>query len=134
MSLEIETILDEELEIDPVDILGTIRFSNHAASFVEQDTFLDSWLYALINSLAAIESDQTTRIDLIDEPYPLEILQVGEGLIIRYKSSEVTTADVKELREALIRTSRQLISQFPDPDGYGRNEMLLTIYDFVKSA
>lgn len=134
MSLNIETILDEEFEIDPVDILGTIRFSNHAGSFLEQATFLDSWLYALITSLPAIESDQTTEIDLIDEPYPLEILRVDEGLIIRYKSAEVTTADVKELREALVQASQQLISQFPDPDGYGQNEMLRTIYDFVKSA
>lgn len=108
--MEIEIILDEERELDAMDILGSIRLISGRDAIEQKNTFVDSWLFALVENLETIENGEQVIIDLVDEPDQLEVRSYSQGISIRYRtiSHTWTRLPKREMRQSL-----------PAPRGWG---------------
>ena len=133
MDFKIEIALDQEDGLDIEDVLGTIRISDYSGSIVEEDTYLDSWLYALIINLPGIERREIDTVDLVDEPNPLEFLYIDNGLLMRYKDKTINIENKDVLRQAIGQAAQDLLSHFGKSAETSKNEMLSVISKFARS-
>jgi len=78
--------LDVEEPIDPENLLGDITLTDGQMSLGERDTYLDSWLDALIIGLKAVQAGQRVGIDIPEEPEPLVFEPLGKRVRISYRN------------------------------------------------
>ena len=102
--------LDEEEPIDPADPLGNITIAGDEGILKEQDIFVDSFLEALVKGLNLIETQDTIRVDLIDEPDELVFLKKEKGIQIKYKNQNVTILDDESFSHQLSSVIRSFLT------------------------
>lgn len=131
--MNIEMIYDEGLNDDPASgIFGIIKFSNNTGTIVEKETFLDSWLFALVEALPKLETGEDCLIDLVDEPTPVEIRREYSGFRFSYDRKDLTFQTTSELRDPLTRACSELISQIEDKSEIQNSDTLPTIASFAE--
>jgi|SRR5215213_9137953 len=128
--MQIELTYDNGTPLDTESILGRIKLSKGEESIEEDNTYLDSWLIALIEGLDRIERNQRVSIDLVEEPDPLELDWTSGRLTIQYKSQKLVLDGKEELRTALKESARSMASKF---DSVEETLLLKRVLDFAAS-
>ena len=78
--------LDAKEPIDAENLLGDITLTVMQRSLGERDTYIDSWLDALITGLKAVQAGQSIRIDIPEEPEPLVFEPLGKRVRVSYRT------------------------------------------------
>lgn len=129
--MKIDFQLDQESEIDSMAILGTIRLTGDIGEIEQENTYIDSWLFALVKSLNRREGDNSLMIDLVDEPDSSIIQRAPYGLTLKYRSDVVKIPSEVDLRNALLEAGKRLLQYFETPAQPAENKMLIEIKRFV---
>ncbi len=112
--MKIEWQLDMGEALDPDNLLGDITLSNAQTRLEERDTYIDSWLEALITGLQA---GQSISVDIPEEPAPLAFIPVGKGVHIAYRTSVLNVESLEELRRAVCIAAEALLRQMAAVQG-----------------
>lgn len=129
----VELTYDESTPLDVQEILGKISLSKGNQTIEEDNTYLDSWLTALIKGLHKIENEEKVSIDLVEEPTPLEMEWVRGFIVIKYKTQQIVLEGIEELKEALKESAQSMISKFRKDEYFSDNNLLKQISDFAIS-
>ena len=103
-------------------------------SLGERDTYLDSWLDALITGLKAVQAGQRARIDIPEEPEPLVFEPVGKRVRIAYRTMTLEAESIEELHSALRLAAQEFLQTLAAVEGGDSTTLLSSIRDFVCSA
>src|SRR5262245_32838875 len=129
--MKIEWHLDMGEALDPDNLLGDITLSNAQTRLEERDTYIDSWLEALITGLQVVQAGQSISVDIPEEPTPLAFIPVGKGVHIAYRASVLNVESLEELRRAVCIAAEALLRQVATAQGGERNPPINSIRDFV---
>ncbi len=129
----IELTYDEDFELNAEEILGKIKLSKDRQAIEEDNTYLDSWIIALIEGLHKIEGNGRVLLDLIEESASLEMERSNELLVIKYKTQKVVLDGVEELRAALKESAQSMILKFRSDENFGQNNLLKQVSAFAAS-
>jgi hypothetical protein len=123
----------EDCSINVDSLIGTIEINDGLHAIVDNATFLDSWLYALIHGLVEIQIKSHCEVNLIDEPDPLAFDSWNGKLAITYKNITV----VADSRESFAASLKEAVSSFlrviESETGNELSEMLEEIRRFTES-
>jgi len=123
--------LDEEMPLDPEHLLGDITLSHGDTVLQERQTYLDSWLDALITGLQAVQGGKAIRVDIPEEPDPLVFELVEKGVRLSYRAMGIEVESVKALHCALLLAATAFLQRLAGVDGWERNALLHSIRNFV---
>ena len=123
--------LDEEMPLDPENLLGDITLSNGSTVLQEQQTYLDSWLEALITGLQAVQAGKARRVDILEEPDSLLFEPVEKGVRLCYRAMAIEVESVEALHCALLLAATAFLQKLAGVEGWERNALLHGIRDFV---
>ncbi len=126
--------LDVEEPLDPENLLGDITLTSEQMSLGERDTYLDSWLDALITGLKAVQAGQRVRIDIPEEPEPLVFEPVGKRVRMAYRTMALEAESIEELHSALRLAAQEFLQTLAAVEGGDSTPLLSSIRDFVCSA
>jgi hypothetical protein len=128
--MNILIILCREGEVlDPENLLGHIAITDKVQKIREKNTYIDSWLDALIRGLQAIGEKSHCVIDLVDEPDPL-VFDLSEGcLSISYGKATVDVGTVESFTAGL-RSAAALLLEIVQEDVSASNELMKNIHKF----
>jgi hypothetical protein len=126
--------LDTEELLDAENLLGDITLTVGQRSLGERDTYIDSWLDALITGLKAVQAGQSTRIDIPEEPEPLIFEPVGKRVRVSYRTMMIELESVDELHSALRLAAQAFLQKLAAVEGGESNPLLRSIHDFVCHA
>jgi hypothetical protein len=129
--MKIEWHLDMGEALDPDNLLGDITLSDAQTRLEERDTYIDSWLEALITGLQAVQAGQSISVDIPEEPAPLAFIPVGKGVHIAYRTSVLNVESLEELRRAVCIAAEVLLRQVAAVQGGESNPPINSIRDFV---
>lgn len=129
--MKIEWHLDMGEALDPDNLLGDITLSDAQTRLEEGDTYIDSWLVALIAGLQAVQAGQSISVDIPEEPAPLAFILVGKGVHIAYRTRVLKVESLEELRRAVCLAAEALLRQVAAVQGGGSNPSIHSIRDFV---
>jgi len=129
MKIEWHLDMGEALDLD--NLLGDITLSDAQTCFEERDTYIDSWLVALITGLQAVQVGQTMSVDIPEEPAPLAFIPVGQGVHIAYRSRVLKVESLEALRRAVCLAAEVLLQQVAGVQGGESNPSIHSIRDFV---
>src|SRR2546425_11642503 len=93
--MKIEWHLDLGEALDPDNLLGDITLSDAQTRLEERDTYIDSWLVALITGLQAVQAGQSISVDIPEEPAPLDFIPVSKEVHIAYRTSVLSNCDFR---------------------------------------
>ena len=125
--------LDEEMPLDPESLLGDIILSDGDTVLQEQQTYIDSWLDALITGLQAVQVGKAIRVEILEEPDPLVFEPVERGVRISYHAMAIEVKSVEALHSALLLTATAFLQKLAGVKGWERNTLLHGIRDFVSN-
>ena len=108
----IKWALDNEDHIDPADPLGNITFVGNTGIIEEQDIFLDSFLEAFVEGLSIIKTQDTSSVEIIDEPDELIFIKNNQELQIRYKNQAITIDNIDSFSYQLSLSISSFLSIF----------------------
>jgi hypothetical protein len=123
--------LDEEMPLDPENLLGDITLSNGHTVLQEQQTYIDSWLDALITGLQAVQAGKAIRVDILEEPDALVFEPVEKGVRLSYRALALDVESVEALHDALLLAATAFLQKLTRVEGWERNAVLHSIRDFV---
>ena len=103
--------LDEEMPLDPESLLGDIILSDRDTVLQEQQTYIDSWLDALITGLQAVQVGKAIRVEILEEPDPLVFEPVERGVRLSYRTMAIEVKSVEALHSALLLNSQEVSYQ-----------------------
>jgi hypothetical protein len=129
--MQIEWHLDMGEALDPDNLLGDITLSNAQTRLEEHDTYIDSWLVALITGLQAVQAGQSISVDIPEEPAPLAFIPVGNGVHIAYWTRVLKVESLEDLRRAVCLAAEVLLRQVAAVQGRESNSLINSIRDFV---
>src|SRR6266446_7583071 len=109
--MKIEWHLNMGEALDPDNLLGDITLSEAQTRLEERDTYIDSWMVALITGLQAVRAGQSISVDIPEEPAPLAFIPVGKGVHITYRTSVLNVESLEELRRAVCIAAEVLLRQ-----------------------
>jgi hypothetical protein len=125
--------LDEEIPLDPENLLGDITLSNGDTVLQERQTYLDSWLDALITGLQAVQGGKAIRVDIPEEPEPLVFEPVEKGVRLSYRAMAIEVESVEAFHCALLLAATTFLQTLAGVEGWERNALLHGIRDFVSN-
>ena len=125
--------LEEEMPLDPENLLGDITLSNGATVLQERQTYLDSWLDALITGLRAVQGGKAIRVDVPEEPDPLVFEPVEKGVRLSYRDMAMEVESLEAFHCALRLAATALLQRLAGVEGWERNALLHGIRDFVSN-
>ena len=73
MALKILCVFDPEFEPNGMDPLGALTISDGTSRIAIEVTYLDSWLKAIIESLARLRPSSEISIEVPEEKTPLHV-------------------------------------------------------------
>ena len=126
--------LDEEMPLDPESLLGDIILSNGDTVLQEQQTYIDSWLDALITGLQAVQVGKAIQVEILEEPDPLVFEPVERGVRLSYRAMTIEVKSVEALHSALLLTATAFLQKLARVKGWERNTLLHGIGDFVSNS
>jgi hypothetical protein len=129
--MKIEWHLDMGEALAPNNLLGDITLSDAQTHLEERDTYIDSWLVALITGLHAVQAGQSISVDIPEEPAPLAFIPVGKGVHIAYRTRVLKVESLEELRRAVCLAAEVLLRQVAAVQGGESNPPINSIQDFV---
>src|SRR5262249_44832383 len=129
--MKIEWHLDMGEALDPNNLLGDITLSDAQTRLEERDTYIDSWLQALIAGLQAVQAGQSISVDIPEEPAPLVFIRVGKGVHIAYPTGVLNVESLEELRRAVCIAAEVLLRQVAAVQGGESKPPINSIRDFV---
>ena len=125
--------LDEEMPLDPENLLGDITLSNESTVLQERQTYLDSWLDALITGLQAVQAGKARRVDILEEPDSLLVEPVEKGVRLSYRAMAIEVESVEALHDALLLAATAFLQKLAGVEGWERHTLLHGIHDFVSN-
>jgi hypothetical protein len=124
--------LDDDPEIlDEDSLTGYLSLCSGGSQIEEHDVFLDSWLAALVEGLAAVEAGEEAAVEIEEEVYPLVFEPAEDGFRLSYGGDGVTIPSTREFRELLKATCRFFLLEAQSRIGSGTNASLLSLQAFV---
>jgi hypothetical protein len=129
--IEIKVAFDEA--IDPIDPLGNIIITDGKKTIQEEDTYIDSWIDALITGLKNLQEGKNAAVDLVEEPEPILFESQQSGVRISYGDRSVFSRDLAEFSDALKQVAREFLDKINYQRDSDHNELLKLIGDFVKN-
>ncbi len=90
--------------------LGNILISDSLRSIVIEKTYVDAWLLNLIRDLKNLSSDENKKIDILEEPVPIDVILNEEKLNISYGEEKIS-GDYKSFFQNLVKTAWSFIEQ-----------------------
>lgn len=126
--------LDEEMPLDPESLLGDIILSDEDTVLQEQQTYIDSWLDALITGLQAVQVGKAIRVEIPEEPDPLVFEPAERGVRLSYRATAIEVKSVEALHNALLLTASAFLQKLARVKGWERNTLLHNIWDFVSHS
>jgi len=123
--------LDEEVPLDQENLLGDITLSNGHTVLQERQTYIDSWLDALITGLQAVQAGKAMRVDILEEPDALVFEPVEKGVRLSYRALALDVESVEALHDALLLAATAFLQKLTGVEGWERNAVLHSIRDFV---
>lgn len=97
--------LDIEDGIDIVDHLGNLKITGDEGNIVENSTYLDAFLEALVEAAQKIKTETNISVDPIVEPNNLDFNCQKDTIKINYGQQQATIFDkdkfIKDVREAV---------------------------------
>jgi hypothetical protein len=113
--------------------LGDITLSNGDTVLQERQTYLDSWLDALITGLQAVQGGKAIRVDIPEEPEPLVFEPVEKGVRLSYRAMAIEVESVEAFHCALLLAATTFLQTLAGVEGWERNALLHGIRDFVSN-
>ena len=132
-SMKIIWRLDEARPLDPENLLGDITLSNGHTVLQERQTYIDSWLDALITGLQAVQAGKAIRVDIPEEPDALVFEPVEKGVRLSYRALALEVESVEALHGALLLAATALLQELAEVEGWERHALLHGIRDFVSN-
>jgi len=126
--------LEEEMPLDPESLLGDIILSDGGTVLQKRQTYIDSWLDALIVGLQAVQVGKAIRVEILEEPDPLIFEPVERGVRLSYRAMAIEVKSVEALHSALLLTATAFLQKLAGVKGWERNTVLYGIRDFVSNA
>lgn len=131
--MNIIILLCKEGEVlDTESLLGQIAITDGVQTIREKNTYIDSWLDALIRGLQAIGDRSHCVIDLVDEPGPLVFDLSEGGLSISYGKATVNVGTVESFTAGL-RSAATLLLEIVQEEAGATSELLRNIHMFVSN-
>lgn len=122
---------DEESGVDIADPFGDIRFTDGRSTIIISNTYLDSWLEALINALKGIQSGAGFTVAIPEEPQPLHIDVNSDGVIaLRSGSEGVVAENARTFEHALLVACQSFVTRLSSHDEAVRNPAISAIMRF----
>src|SRR4029434_6426476 len=126
--------LDEDMPLDPESLLGDIILSDGDTVLQEQQTYIDSWLDALITGLQAMQVGKAIQVEILEEPDPLVFEPAERGVRLSYRAMVIEVKSVEALHNALLLTATAFLQKLAGLKGWERNALLHSIRDFVSNS
>lgn len=105
-------VLIDETHLEGVDdLLGEIRICAGGQCIEEQWVYLDSWLAALIEGSRAVQAQNRTSMEILEEPDHLFFDLTREGLEVRYKQQKAIFPSLSTFRECVAQSSREFLAK-----------------------
>lgn len=122
--MNVSYILDREDGVDPTDPLGDLEFVDQAGKkLVLKDTFVDTWLVALLKGLISSESLKIGSIEVLEEPYKIELYLQGENVTLALED-QLVESSVEGVVSAVRLASRKLVDELSEFEGFDKNMAL----------
>ena len=132
--MQIEWRLEMGAALEPENLVGDITLSEAQTSFGERDTYIDSWLEALITGLQAVQMGQRRCVDIPEEVAALVFTPVDQGVQIAYRTMVLHVESIDELQRAVYVAAQALLQRLATVEGWETNPLLRGIGDFVCQA
>lgn len=121
---------DKSTKIEEDDLIGDIRILSVDGSIEEMDTYIDAWLYSLIDLYCSFKNGKGAKLDLVDEPNYLIGQLVGSGFLIQYKMQKIIFNDLDEFGMALKAATQKIKNDFMPSIFITNNDMYKKIIEF----
>lgn len=132
--MNIVLVLCQESErLDAESLIGHIAITDGAQVIKEKNTYIDSWIDALIRGLRACKESDLSEVDLIDEPEPLAFAVSGDNVQISYKGCSINAGDIQSFAFTLRSAAALFLETVREEMGDVANRALGDIQDFVSS-
>jgi hypothetical protein len=117
--------------LDPDALLGHIALTNGSSTIKAENTYIDSWIHALIQGLRTIRSESHCVVDLIDEPDPL-VFDVSDGdILLSYGNATLNAGSIENFTITLKSAASLLLDLVREEAKEITNQMLEDIQIFV---
>lgn len=123
--------LDEEEPLDLEHLVGDIVIHAAQTTLEERETYIDSWLDALLTGLKAVQAGQGVRVDIPEEPVPLLFEPCAQGVRIAYGAMVIEVESLEEFRGALRLAAHALLQELSTLAGWEKHQLLSGLRDFV---
>ena len=110
----LEWSFDEDIGIEPATPLGRIAINGEEGSLIEDNLTLDTFLEAMIEGLALLVTEDDASVDTIDEPHPLVLHRVGEGVRLSFGNKTTEVRDRGALSRELVGVVGELLGKLDD--------------------
>jgi hypothetical protein len=128
--LTIGCTFDEELGPGGVDPLGDVTISDGHSQIRIENTYLDSWLAALIDALQRLPSTPHVSVET-EEPKPMQIDVAPDGSVpLTYNGQKVVARDRKELEFAVRSAANAFLEGLKNCSDASQNRILDPIRRF----
>lgn len=128
--MKINLSYDRNILIEEEDLLGDIRILSENGTIEEWDTYIDSWLFSLINLYNSFKDGKNKEVDLVEEPAPLVGIILNCGFAINYKKQKIIFVSLDEFKKALKIASAKVINDFITPSVTINSEIYRKIFEF----
>lgn len=122
------------VEIDPDDLLGSIKIVGDRGMIEDHCTYLDVWFDGLILGCNNIKVKKFTEYDLMSEPNKLIFEPNKGGLIITYGKSRITINDIADYCSALLKAVNLFWEEIHDVIKPSQEVLFREIRLFLKEA
>lgn len=122
---------DNDITIEEEDLIGEISILSENGSIDETDTFIDSWLFSLIDLYTNFKNGKNVKIDLVEEPAPLIGTILSNGFSIQYGNKKIYFQNLNEFGVALKAASKKVINDFKTSSALTNNEIYKKILEFI---
>lgn len=126
--------LDAEEPLDLENLVGDIVIHAADTTLAERETYIDSWLDALITGLHAVQTEQSVRVDLPEEPLPLVVEPCAQGVRIAYGAMVINVESLEEFHDALRLAVQTFLQKLSTVEGWEKHPLCSGIRDFVCSG
>ncbi len=130
--MKIAWTLDEEEPIDPENLLGDIILTEGETTILERNTYIDSWLNALITGVQGVQTGKRVTVDILEEPDPLVFEPLNGGMRLSYQNTAIVIDKIDNFVRGLRLAAHELLMKLDQIPGTESNEFLNSLRDFVK--
>lgn len=124
-------IYKNEEALDPDALLGHIVLTNGSSTIKAVNTYIDSWIHALIQGLNTIRSESHCVVDLIDEPDPL-VFDISDGdILLSYGNATLNAGSIENFTITLESAASLLLDIVREETREITSKMLEDIQIFV---